>query len=227
LEPAENQIQKISREPYFPYAAPFILFLLLTEPARHLPAFAPFFYIGKTILVGLLLWFWRHKYTKDFSSALSFSEVLTSITCGLLVLFIWIAPEGSLFQLDQKNFFDPHGLGSSQTAIFGFLSIRLLGAALVVPVMEELFWRSFLMRYLIKSDFLSVPPGTFTWFSFIGTALFFGLEHHRIIVGIIAGLFYGLLLIYQKNLKGVIIAHGITNLGLGIYVIVTESWAFW
>ena len=105
--------------------------------------------------------------------------------------------------------------------------MRLVGAAVVVPIMEELFWGSFLMRYLINTDFRSVPMGAFTWFSFMGVAILFGLEHHRVIGGIIAGVIYGLLLIRQKKLKGVILAHGITNLGLGIYVLLTGNWMFW
>ena len=103
----------------------------------------------------------------------------------------------------------------------------LLGAVIVVPVMEELFWRSFLMRYLINPDFRSVPMGSFTRFSFFTTAVLFGLEHHRVIEGIIAGILYNFLLTRQKKLKGVILAHAVTNFGLGIYVIVTESWMFW
>ncbi len=69
--------------------------------------------------------------------------------------------------------------------------------------------------------------GAFTWFSFMGVAILFGLEHHRVVVGIIAGLLYNLLLIRQKKLKGVILAHGVTNLGLGIYVLLTGNWLFW
>jgi hypothetical protein len=48
-----------------------------------------------------------------------------------------------------------------------------------------------------------------------------------VLVGIIAGLLYGFLLIRQKNLKGVILAHGVTNCGLGIYIVVTGNWMFW
>jgi CAAX prenyl protease-like protein len=210
-----------------PYVAPFVLFLFLTEPGRFLPSFVPFFYIAKTFLVGGLLWFWRNKYVEDFSSSLSITQALTAIACGLLVLVIWIVPEGSLFQLEQKSFFDPRAIGDSQVAVIGWIGIRLLGAALVVPVMEELFWRSFLMRYLIKPDFHSVPLGAFSWLSFFGVAVFFGLEHHRLVVGVVAGLLYGLLLLWQKNLKGVILAHCVTNLGLGIYVVGTGSWWFW
>ena len=220
-------MQKILQQPWLPYVAPFVLFLLLTEPGRYFPSFVPFLYIAKTIMVGTLLWFWRHKYGEDFSSGLSFFEVLIAIACGLLVLVIWVVPEGYLLQLEQKTVFDPHGLGESQAAVIGWLGVRLLGPALVVPIMEELFWRSFLMRYLVKPDFRSVPLGSFTWFSFMGTAIFFGLEHHRIVVGVVAGLLYGLLLIWQKNLKGVTLAHGVTNLGLGIYVVATGNWMFW
>ncbi len=83
------------------------------------------------------------------------------------------------------------------------------------------------MHYLINPDFRSVPMGAFTWFSFMGVGILFGLEHHRVIVGIIVGLLYNLLLIRQKKLKGAILAHGVTNLGLGIYVLLTGSWMFW
>ena len=61
----------------------------------------------------------------------------------------------------------------------------------------------------------------------MGVAILFGLEHHRIVVGVIAGLLYGLLLVYQKTLRGFVLAHAVTNFGLGVYVVVTGNWAFW
>ena len=222
-----DRIKQLLEKPWLPYVLPFALFLLLTEPARFFPELSPYFYIAKTILVGALLWFWRHKYAADFSSGLSLSELLTAIFCGLLVLVIWIVPEQYLFQVGESAGFDPYALGESQAAAFGLIGVRLIGSSLVVPVMEELFWRSFLMRYLVNPNFRSVPMGAFTWFSLLGVAVLFGFEHHRVIVGIIAGLLYGFLLVFQKNLKGVVIAHGVTNLGLGIYVVVTGNWLFW
>lgn len=222
-----NKLKQLWDEPWVPYVLPFVLFLLLTEPARYFPDLIPFFYIIKTIIVGVLLWFWRHKYIEDFSLKLSASEVLVAIACGLLVLLLWIVPEGHLYQLEQKTIFNPHGLGESQAAFLVLVIVRLIGASLVVPIMEELFWRSFMMRYLIDVDFRSVSMGAFTWLSFLGVAVLFGLEHNRIVVGVIAGLLYGILLLRQKNLKGVVLAHGVTNLGLGIYVLTTGNWAFW
>jgi hypothetical protein len=221
------RLKQFLQKPWLPYALPFALFLLLTEPARFLPALSPYFYIAKTISVAALILFWRHKYAADFSSSLSFREFLMAFVCGILVLVIWIVPEKYLFQIGQSTAFDPYALGGSQGAAILLIGVRLIGSSLVVPVMEELFWRSFLMRYLINPDFRSVPLGAFTWFSFLGVAVLFGLEHHRVLVGIIAGLLYGFLLIRQKNLKGVILAHGVTNCGLGIYIVVTGNWMFW
>jgi CAAX prenyl protease-like protein len=227
MKSQSDRLKQLAEKPWFPYVVPFVLFLLLTEPARFYPTLVPFLYIAKTIIVGALLWFWRHKYAADWSSGLSFREFLLAFFCGILVLVIWIVPEEYLFQVGQSTGFNPYVLGGSQVAAIGLIAVRLIGSSLVVPIMEELFWRSFIMRYLINPDFRSVPLGAFTWFSFIGVAVLFGLEHHRIIVGIIAGLLYGLLLIYQKNLKGVILAHAVTNFGLGIYVLVTGKWMFW
>ena len=188
---------------------------------------SPFLYIAKTLIVGALLWFWRQKYAADVSSGLTIGEWLTAVFCGLLVLVIWIVPDGYLLEFGQSSGFNPHAFGWPGGAVKGLIAVRLIGAAVVVPVMEELFWRSFLMRYLINPDFRSVPMGAFAWFSFLGVAILFGLEHHRVVVGIIAGVLYGVLLIRQKKLKGVILAHGVTNFGLGIYVLVTGNWMFW
>jgi len=227
MRPHEDRLRLLVNKPWFPYVLPFALFLLLTGPVRFLPAWSPYLYIAKTVIVGTLLWFWRYEYAADISHRLSFRDWLTALFCGLLALVIWIVPEGYLFQLNQNSGFDPYALGRSTAAAGGLIVVRLIGAAVVVPVMEELFWRSFLMRYLINPDFRSMPMGTFSWFSFLGVAILFGLEHHRVIVGIAAGLLYNLLLVRQKNLRGVILAHGVTNLGLGIYVLLTGSWMFW
>lgn len=223
----EGRLKPLMKKPWFPYVLPFALFLLLTGPVRYFPGWSPFLYIAKTIIVAALLWFWRQEYAADLSHRLSLREWLTALICGLLALVIWVLPEGYLFQLDQNSSFDPYALGASTAAAGGLIAVRLIGAAVVVPVMEELFWRSFLMRYLINPDFRSVPMGAFSWLSFIGVAILFGLEHHRVVVGIAVGLLYNLLLIHQKKLKGVIMAHAVTNLGLGIYVLVTGSWMFW
>ncbi len=222
-----RSLKNLLEKPWLPYVVPFALFLLFTEPARFFPSLVPFLYVAKTVIVGSVLWFWRHKYAEDLALGLSFSEFVVATLCGLLVLVLWILPEGYFYQFDPGAGFNPYALTGSTGAAIGLIAVRLIGASLVVPIMEELFWRSFLMRYLVDVDFRSVAMGAFTWLSFLGVAVLFGLEHHRIVVGVIAGLLYGLLLVRQKKLRGVILAHGVTNFGLGVYVLVTGNWAFW
>jgi len=220
-------MKQLLKKSWLPYVFPFALFLLLTGLVRFFPAWSHILYIGKTLIVGALLWYWRHEYAADISPKLSSYNCLMAVSFGLIVLVIWIVPESYLPQFGRPSGFDPYAFGWSQEATKGLIAVRLIGAVVIVPVMEELFWRSFFMRYLINPDFRAVPLGTFSWFSFIGVAILFGLEHHRVVVGIIAGVIYNLLLIRQKKLGGCILAHGVTNLGLGIYVLLTESWMFW
>jgi CAAX prenyl protease-like protein len=104
---------------------------------------------------------------------------------------------------------------------------RIAGAVLVVPVMEELFWRSFLIRYIIDKNFDTVQLGTFTWGSFLITVILFGLEHNYMYAGIMAGGIYNLLLYRTRSLAQCILAHAVTNLALAVYVVTTGKWQFW
>jgi CAAX prenyl protease-like protein len=193
------------KNPWVPYTAPFLLFLAITGLAKYFPASRDIFYITKTIVTGALLWAWRRHYAQDIAPSLSPTGYLTAFTAGLLALFLWIAPEHLLPQIGTPTGFNPNNFGWPPNLVPAIIAIRLAGAALVVPVMEELFWRSFIMRYAINPDFLKVPLGAFTIFSFTATAARFGLEHYRVIQGILAGIIYALLVIKQKTLKGCIL----------------------
>lgn len=213
--------------PWLPYVAPFAFFMLFTGIGQYLPLAAHLIYAAKTIIVGILLFLFRDAYRDDLAGRFDAYMLAESAAAGLAVLAVWILSDDFLPTLGTPSGFNPGHFGLSTGNEIMAAGFRILGAAAVVPVMEELFWRSFLMRYLINADFQSVPPGAFTWFSFIGVTFLFGLEHYRVIQGIFAGAVYGLLVIRQKDLKGAIVAHSVTNLGLGIYVLATGSWSFW
>jgi hypothetical protein len=99
------------------------------------------------------------------------------------------------------------------------VAIRIAGAALVVPVMEELFWRSFLMRWIAAPDFESVEPSQLGFKSFVITVLLFGVEHNLWLAGIVAGAAYSLLYMRHRTLWSPILAHAVTNGLLGIWVV--------
>lgn len=219
-------IKSWCKKPAFRYTAPFVVFMLLTELQRFAGPQSIFFVYGlKTILTGaVIVWAFRGKFHEiegrfgDFRAA----------ALGLAVLALWILP--SLIFPDQPKevSFDP-GVFDHAFAQAAAVLIRAAGAVLVVPVMEELLWRSFLMRYLIQQDFLKIPFGTYKLLPFIITAAAFTLVHRpwEWPAAAVTGLLYGAYAVKTKNLKGCILAHAVTNLGLAFYTVITGQWFFW
>jgi hypothetical protein len=93
--------------------------------------------------------------------------------------------------------------------------------------LEEVFYRSFIYRYVAKADFLSVPLNRFLPGSFVLTALMFGLSHNEWIAGILCGAAYHWLVLRKNRLGDAMTAHAITNFLLGAWVVWRGAWHFW
>ncbi|MFK5925594.1 MAG: CAAX prenyl protease-related protein [Desulfuromusa sp.] len=186
-----------------------------------------YLYPIKTVLVvGLLIVFWRQYSELDFTDFKNFTHTIASVLLGLLVFVLWINMDWGIATFGENKGFDPFLIGDITPRNIIIFS-RIFGAALVVPIMEELFWRSFMLRYVITSDFMSVRIGTYTLTSFVICSVLFGLEHNLLLAGIMAGASYSLLLYWTKSIFQCILAHAVTNLVLGIYVLQTGYWQFW
>lgn len=206
--------------PAVPYVLPFAVFLLLTELARWIPNSQLWLYPLKTVVAGVLLLWFRRTYSEI---KLEFSPLALGV--GILVFALWVPLYGGYLLLSDPEIINPYELAGQ--AALPWIGIRLFGSSVVVPVMEELFWRSFLLRYLINPDFRQVPLGTFTWSSLAITAALFGVEHNQWFAGVVAGILYALLLYRTKSLFACILAHAVTNLLLGLYVLYTHQWQYW
>ena len=184
-------------------------------------------YPVKTVaVIGCLAYFWpRYKELKGWPYRTGVEDVALPIAVGVLVYLAWVRMDWPWATIGKVAGYDPLRVGAVAGPILA--AIRLLGAAVVVPVMEELFWRSFLIRYVISPNFESVPLGAFTIGSFFATMILFGLEHQLWLAGMLAGLVYNLLLYKTGRLWPCILAHGTTNLILGIHVLLTGEWQFW
>ena len=222
--------------PAFCRIAPFALFMAfigLDEGLRflagrgifHLAESALYYlYPLKALAVAMLLYRYRREY-----SELSLRELkklpVTCAVCmlGLLVFALWIRMDWTFAATGSPQGFNPTLLPGAGLQLFMTIS-RVAGAVLVVPLMEELFWRSFLMRYMVDADFDRVPLGSFSWLSFLVTVLLFGLEHHFILAGMMAGAIYSIILYKSRSLTQCVLAHGVTNLALALYVLVSGKW---
>lgn len=207
-----------------PYIIPFAIFIGLSLIGSQFENGIYFMYPIKTIAVAVSLFIYRKHYVELFQK-IRISSIFIAMVIGLMVFLIWVLPEG-LYPTLGTSQFNPFVFENKLWIIF-LIAFRFIGAVLVVPIFEELFWRSFLIRWIIDQDFRKVPLGQFTWLSFILVVVFFGLEHHQWLVGMVAGAIYNGLLYHHKNLWSCIIAHGVTNLALGIYVLMTQQWGFW
>lgn len=213
-------------------AIPFAVFitLLAVEPwlGRQLADVldARWLYGVRSIIVaGLLLLFWQ-RFDELVVRRPGVRECLLALGFGLAVLAIWLKLDGGFFVLGQSGAgFDPRTADGSFD--WPLAIMRLAGSALVVPVMEELFWRSLVMRWLENADFAAVDPARVGFFALLFSSLAFGFEHNQWAAGILAGLAYGWLYLRSRNLWLPIIAHTVTNAGLGVWVLATGSWYFW
>ncbi len=171
----------------------------------------------------LLALFWR-QYTELKGISISPTTALAAVAAGVLVLVLWINLNADWMVFGSSAGYDPRANGELDWTL---TVIRILGAALVVPVMEELFWRSFLMRWVASSDFLRVDPARVGLKAFVITVVLFGFEHNLWLAGIVAGAVYSLLYMRTRSLWPAILAHAVTNGLLGIWVVATGSWSYW
>jgi hypothetical protein len=117
--------------------------------------------------------------------------------------------------------------GAGSALALGFMAMRVAGMTLVVPMLEEVFYRSLLYRFLQSADPLSVSLRQFAWMPFLATAAVFGFAHHEYVAGILCGLAYQGLVLRKGRLGDAITAHAITNLLLGLWVVWKGAWHFW
>ena len=176
------------------------------------------------IVAALLALFWR-QYAELHPFRLSSFQALTALAAGVVVLVLWISLDADWMIFGSSAGFDPRGQGGQIDWLL--VAVRIFGAALVVPVMEELFWRSFLMRWVQAANFESVEPSQLGLKSFIITVLLFGFEHNLWLAGIVAGAAYSLLYMRHRTLWSPILAHAVTNGLLGLWVVRTGNWSYW
>jgi CAAX prenyl protease-like protein len=212
-------MRKSGVRPHIARAAPFAAFIVL------LAAFPQYPLVRGLAAAALLAAFWRH-YTELRQAPLPARHASVAIAVGALVFGLWIA-------LDQPwaRFGDP-GPGYAPLAGDGSLDWlkivpRLAVLALVVPVMEELFWRSFLMRWIDQRDFLGLDARKASRTAVLVTSGLFALEHSLWLAGLIAGLAYAGLYITTNNLRAPVLAHAVTNGILGLWIVATGSWHLW
>jgi CAAX prenyl protease-like protein len=213
------------------YVLPMCVFLALTQIGVVWPRLYPATYVAKTLIVAsllILLWprFTRPRWDYWWLGAL----------LGVVGVVQWIAMQNWIWRHAMFSFlarpqdpFNPLTAFSSAWQTWGFIAIRLAGATLLVPVMEELFWRDFAWRQIIApNDFKLAGVGEWDWRPFLIVPLIFAAVHlNWLFTAIVWAFMIGGLLAVTRSLGACIVMHFVTNLLLGLYVLWKKDWAFW
>lgn len=164
---------------------------------------------------------------------------LLGIVVGLagILLWIWISElqlERAIFEYlpsfmrpgDRAGYNPFERLGTGWEA-WSFIAVRLVGIAILVPIAEELFWRGFLLRWLIDPEWENVKLGEYSHSSCAIVTLMFTLAHPEWIAAAVYCLLLNGLLYWKKSLWLCIVAHATSNLALALYVMYAGAWWLW
>lgn len=228
------------------YIGPFFLFLaflLFTELVGKLDAFSGHWALVsskywvfpvQSIVCGIMLWRWRGLIALGPWRGLGLAAVAGVIS---LAVWVWVMPPfcdwfAALFgKVMEPRLvgFDPAFFGKEGAPYWLNVTARMLRMVIIVPLVEELFWRGFLLRFLIKEDFQTVPFGDFTWKSFGIVSVLFCFEHQMADWpgALITSVLYNIVAYRTRSLAACVGAHAVTNLGLGIYILRTGQFGFW
>jgi len=152
-----------------------------------------------------------------------------ALLAGVIAILLWIAPQYLSISPPRLDGFNPMLFRDHYPLFLAVVFLRFLRSVVVVPLLEEIFWRGYLLRDLINPDFTKVAFGTFSWFSFCVVTAGFCLEHASSDwpAAILTGALYNWVAYRTRSLSSCIIAHAVTNLILGFYIMETKQWGFW
>jgi uncharacterized protein len=224
----------VHRSPSIAYVAPFCIFLALLAVSHTLswpPAAIQAGFVGLMLLV--LGWIARP--ALQAPGSLRPRHWITTLLLGVAVFGIWIAPDRLFAGYRHSWLFENAVMGKLQTSLPqtarsqpAVLWLRGIRAVVLVPVVEELFWRAWLMRWLISADFESIPLGTWSASAFWIVAVLFATEHGPFWdVGLAAGVLYNWWMLRTRSLGDLILAHAVTNACLSVYVVWSGRWEYW
>ncbi len=212
---------------------PFAIFMALLIARSQAPAdgawgFEPQWLYGLSVVIAgaVIAVCWREYGELARQTLPAAREGLLAIAAGMVVFALWISLDAPWMTIGAPS--APFKPLDASGAIDGRqVAMRFIGAALLVPLMEELFWRSLLMRWLEQPIFQGVDPRRVGVRAIVLSTFVFTLAHTLWLAAAIAGLVYALLYVKTGKLWMAVIAHAVTNAALGVWVVTTANWQFW
>ncbi|HMP84060.1 MAG TPA: CAAX prenyl protease-related protein [Verrucomicrobiota bacterium] len=227
-----NQLRrKFEASPIYARVMPFVVFCIITTLGGFMGEDWKFWLYALKVLVGAWLIWEMRSFVTEMRWAFSWEAVVV----GVVIFVAWVGmdpfyPKNHILMQDTpESIWNPFArFGENSLVAWALIVIRIFGMTIIVPPLEEVFYRSFVYRYVIKYDFMKVPLRCFDGVSFVLVSVLFGAMHFQWLPGILCGMAYQWLVIRKGRLGDAMTAHAITNFLLGCYVVWKggEAWKF-
>ncbi len=223
--------QEMRASPEYARFTPLLVFVIITFAGGTMGGDWMFWLYALKVAVGAWLIWEMRPVVEEMRWAFSWEAAVV----GVVIFVVWVGldpfvPRNTLFFKDtEESIWNPFArFGDASMVAWVLIVIRIFGMTIIVPPLEEVFYRSFLYRYIIRYDFRGVALGHFDGIAFALVALLFGVMHFQWLAGIICGMAYQWLVIRKGRLGDAMTAHAITNCLLGVYVVWKggEAWKF-
>ena len=219
----ESAIEETAESDPTPYLLPFLAIVGGGMLVRAASAGFEWLYALKVVAAIAVLWSFRGAYA---AAGLNWRFGIAGIAAGIAVFALWIG-------LDFLSPATERGMPSelAQAPLWmraGWITARVLGAVVSVPIAEELAFRGYLLRRFVDARFEIVDAARFTWLGLAASSLIFGLLHgDRWIAGTVAGLIYAVTMIRTRRIGDAIAGHALTNALLALWVLFGGNWRYW
>jgi exosortase E/protease (VPEID-CTERM system) len=222
--PYFSRIERVECDrPMSPSAAYVMPLMVLVLTMMITGAFAEdvdWLYPVRVLTAMATLWYFRSELGR-----LTWSSHWLAVLIGGLVFVLWLA-------LEPPGTTGPSPLGRGLrempgTTALAWIAARVIGSVLIVPLVEELALRGYLMRRIDRPDFENLDYRQVSWRGIAVTSLAFGLMHERWLAGTIAGVFYAYAVCRSGRLSDAVVAHATTNALIAVWVLSTGQWHLW
>ncbi|MEK7782102.1 MAG: CAAX prenyl protease-related protein [Verrucomicrobiota bacterium] len=209
---------------------PFAIWVGITALAMGGGNMMFYSYVAKVLVGAWIVWEMR-RYIPEVRWTVSWQAIVV----GIVVFFAWVGldpfyPKNTLLMKDTpESIWNPFArYGDASVIAWTLIVIRIFGMTVLVPPIEEAFYRSLVYRYIVKYDFTKVALNHVDGVALVLCALLFGFMHFQWLPGIMCGMAYQWLVFRRGHLGDAMTAHAITNFLLGVYVVWKggEAWKF-
>ena len=218
-------LEKIKASPHLARAVPFVIFGLLSVVQGWFGDNTQYYIYALKTVIGIWILLLVRSSVPEMRWDLSWSGVIV----GAGIFWAWVGLDGHYPKIftEAEGFNPNRSYGVHSVLANTFIGVRLIGSSLVVPPLEEVFYRSYLYRFIRSSSFMEIPLKGFEWKSFLLTAVVFGLGHYEWLPGILCAFAYQALVCWKGRLGDAVTAHTITNFLLGLWILSYNAWHFW